>query len=147
MCGPWELNPQPFALLTQCSATEPQEHYLCKCLLSSLIYGCESKNVSREIKVQMKCFNILKISRENWLSTLDITSLYRQPGIFNPQTYPSITYSLISQDNKGRPKEKSCIQAFPWRNVSSGAILKQKTESFPNSMDIFYKTIYFVSLH
>ncbi len=22
---PWELNPQPFALLTQCSATEPQE--------------------------------------------------------------------------------------------------------------------------
>ncbi len=27
MCVPWELNPQPFALLTQCSATEPQEHY------------------------------------------------------------------------------------------------------------------------
>ncbi len=24
---PWELNPQPFALLTQCSTTEPQEHY------------------------------------------------------------------------------------------------------------------------
>ncbi len=23
---PWELNPQPFALLTQCSTTEPQEH-------------------------------------------------------------------------------------------------------------------------
>ncbi len=22
---PWELNPQPFALLTQCSTTEPQE--------------------------------------------------------------------------------------------------------------------------
>ncbi len=22
----WELNPQPFALLTQCSTTEPQEH-------------------------------------------------------------------------------------------------------------------------
>ncbi len=27
MCVPWELNPQPFALLTQCSTTEPQEHY------------------------------------------------------------------------------------------------------------------------
>ncbi len=26
MCVPWELNPQPFALLTQCSTTEPQEH-------------------------------------------------------------------------------------------------------------------------
>ncbi len=27
MCVPWELKPQPFALLTQCSNTEPQEHY------------------------------------------------------------------------------------------------------------------------
>ncbi len=26
MCVPWELNPQPVALLTQCSTTEPQEH-------------------------------------------------------------------------------------------------------------------------
>ncbi len=26
MYVPWELNPQPFALLTQCSTTEPQEH-------------------------------------------------------------------------------------------------------------------------
>ncbi len=26
MCVPWELNTQPFALLTQCSTTEPQEH-------------------------------------------------------------------------------------------------------------------------
>ncbi len=26
MCVPWELNPQTFALLTQCSTTEPQEH-------------------------------------------------------------------------------------------------------------------------
>ncbi len=25
MCVPWELNPQPFALLRQCSTTEPQE--------------------------------------------------------------------------------------------------------------------------
>ncbi len=24
MCVPWEFNPQPFALLTQCSTTEPQ---------------------------------------------------------------------------------------------------------------------------
>ncbi len=29
MCVPWELNPQPFfALLTQCSTTEPQEHFI-----------------------------------------------------------------------------------------------------------------------
>ncbi len=25
MCVPWEFNPQPFALLTQCSTSEPQE--------------------------------------------------------------------------------------------------------------------------
>ncbi len=25
MCVPWELNPQPFVQLTQCSTTEPQE--------------------------------------------------------------------------------------------------------------------------
>ncbi len=28
MCVPWELNPQPFVLLTQCSTTEPQEHII-----------------------------------------------------------------------------------------------------------------------
>ncbi len=27
MCVPWELNPQPFALLMQCSTSKPQEHY------------------------------------------------------------------------------------------------------------------------
>ncbi len=26
ICVPWESNPQPFALLRQCSTTEPQEH-------------------------------------------------------------------------------------------------------------------------
>ncbi len=29
MCVPWESNLQPFALLTQCSTTEPQEHFVC----------------------------------------------------------------------------------------------------------------------
>ncbi len=29
MCVPWESNPQPCALLTQCSTTEPQEQLLC----------------------------------------------------------------------------------------------------------------------
>ncbi len=26
MCAPWEFNSQTFALLMQCSTTEPQEH-------------------------------------------------------------------------------------------------------------------------
>ncbi len=34
MCVPWELNPQPLALLTQCSTTEPQEHYYMYWLLT-----------------------------------------------------------------------------------------------------------------
>ncbi len=29
MCVPWESNPQPFALLTQCSTTEPHRNTLC----------------------------------------------------------------------------------------------------------------------
>ncbi len=38
MCVPWELNPRPFALLTQCSTTEPQEHIpYSKLFLSVLI--------------------------------------------------------------------------------------------------------------
>uniref|UniRef100_A0A9J8AF73 Uncharacterized protein n=1 Tax=Cyprinus carpio carpio TaxID=630221 RepID=A0A9J8AF73_CYPCA len=28
VCVPWELNSGPFALLTQCYSTEPQEHYI-----------------------------------------------------------------------------------------------------------------------
>ncbi len=28
VCVPWESNPQPFALLTHRSTTEPQEHHL-----------------------------------------------------------------------------------------------------------------------
>ncbi len=28
VCVPWELNPQPFALLTQCFTNEPQKLYL-----------------------------------------------------------------------------------------------------------------------
>ncbi len=37
MCVPWESNPQPFALLTQCSTTEPQEHdYISKVPFPSL---------------------------------------------------------------------------------------------------------------
>ncbi len=36
VCGPWELNPQPFALLTQCSTTEPQEHWHHSCEYSQM---------------------------------------------------------------------------------------------------------------
>ncbi len=35
MCVPWELEPTTFALLTQCSTTEPQEHFV------NQIYFCK----------------------------------------------------------------------------------------------------------
>ncbi len=35
MCVLWELNPQPFALLTQCSTTEAQENYLIIIIIGS----------------------------------------------------------------------------------------------------------------
>ncbi len=37
-CVPWELNPRPFALLTQCSTTEPQEHTIWNGLSQILFY-------------------------------------------------------------------------------------------------------------
>ncbi len=45
MCVPWELNPLPFALLTQCSTTEPQEHPT-----------FEAQCYIKAIKVQEECF-------------------------------------------------------------------------------------------
>ncbi len=36
MCVPWELNPQPFALSTQCSTTEPQDS---SCFVSTVQAG------------------------------------------------------------------------------------------------------------
>ncbi len=55
MCVPWELNPQPFALLMQCSTTEPQEYYMYAYMhvsvcVSVCIYMCVSmKYASRSI--------------------------------------------------------------------------------------------------
>ncbi len=39
VCVPWELNPRPFALLTQCSTTEPQTCIIAH-TIGSLLYVC-----------------------------------------------------------------------------------------------------------
>ncbi len=40
VCVPWESNPQPFALLTQCSTTEPHRNtYLKKTIVYSKVDG------------------------------------------------------------------------------------------------------------
>ncbi len=38
MCVPWELNPQPLALLTQCSTTESQEQLIFRLLFLLFYY-------------------------------------------------------------------------------------------------------------
>ncbi len=43
MCVPWELNPQPFALLTQCSTTEPHRNTVyIECSCGSVVEHCIS---------------------------------------------------------------------------------------------------------
>ncbi len=48
MCVPWESNPWPFALLTQCSTTEPQELVAAPLLSHTLIVINACVSVSRE---------------------------------------------------------------------------------------------------
>jgi len=50
MCVPWELNPQHFVLLMQCSTTEPQKHiYMLK--LSSTFMAVSSQTQQDSTKV------------------------------------------------------------------------------------------------
>ncbi len=42
MCVPWESNPQPFALLMQCSTTEAQEHFWTALGFSVYAYLCNA---------------------------------------------------------------------------------------------------------
>ncbi len=58
MCVPWELNPQSFALLTQCSTTEPQELFIfviiiCKSPL--LFHRKEGRGEQSSLACKEKC--------------------------------------------------------------------------------------------
>ncbi len=46
MCVPWELNPLPFALLTQCFTTEPQEQLRAHFYIASLLLWCSELVIS-----------------------------------------------------------------------------------------------------
>ncbi len=60
MCVPWELNPQPFALLTQCSTTEPQLW----CGMNWLPNRIRTI-IIRTLLKSMMCFHINKLSCRN----------------------------------------------------------------------------------
>ncbi len=63
MCVPWESNPQPFALLMQCSTAEPQEHFnvpnvpnvpnTLKIILEVLFHGVIQRNTT-QVKINCK---------------------------------------------------------------------------------------------
>ncbi len=70
MCVPWESNPQPFALLTQCSTTEPQEHllvYLKSFLLISMVELDHQRSAANTLVNKMRLdiyvFNIFNYCR------------------------------------------------------------------------------------
>ncbi len=45
MCVPWELNPQPFVLLTQCFTTEPQEHWCIINVFTAALHQSMNKSI------------------------------------------------------------------------------------------------------
>ncbi len=63
MCIPWELNPQPFALLTQCTTTEPQEHYTVGVSLNQLF------------KRFIRNYRLIQKQNSHWLSKSVIESI------------------------------------------------------------------------
>ncbi len=52
MCVPWELNPQPFALLTQCYTTEPQEYIFTYTYTRDVTRSCGTR--SRKIRLVLR---------------------------------------------------------------------------------------------
>ncbi len=58
-CVPWELNQQPFALLTQCSTTEPQELENRNGIIEWLSWVIILPNGSKR-KVELPIWNSLK---------------------------------------------------------------------------------------
>ncbi len=74
MCVSWESNPQPFALLTQCSTTETQEH-------------CKLRNLEKSIFFilwRKRTYSTLKLNKNNrnnytililWINNISIRAL------------------------------------------------------------------------
>ncbi len=61
-CVPWELNPQPFVLLTQCFTTEPQEHWCIINVFTAALHQSMNKSI-----LFFKCYWSLTIYSYNIL--------------------------------------------------------------------------------
>ncbi len=79
MCVPLELNPQPFALSTQCSTTEPQEHLIV------------------QLNKSLRCLDSIK-ARWIWLSSLCLyqinTNLMKSGSVCNKLLKDSFGFGL-----------------------------------------------------
>ncbi len=61
MCDPWESNPQPFALLTQCSTTEPQGNGLNMGFIASVTWIWINFEMCKESTLGMSWVNTMLI--------------------------------------------------------------------------------------
>ncbi len=72
ICVPWESNPQPFALLTQCSTIEPHRNTYTNVYVFGYMNGCSNGHkYLHAINVFFKRYSSAVISfpshcRENW---------------------------------------------------------------------------------
>ncbi len=89
MCVPWELNPQPFALLTQCSTTEPQEHEF-----EYVFYNLYKTSITSHYNDLIKKTEQTQSKRSSRLTRRLSPTLHGAADL----SLSSITYILISKD-------------------------------------------------
>ncbi len=125
MCVPWEMNPRPFAQLTQCSTTEPclntgvvlcwPQFYRCDTLLDTgvlLLYHC---CISRIPLHKMR--TVRRMLAENGRTIEEIKSMAREKTSKVTFSFPSTTTHSPSPTKLPPPIEK-LTNFMDVRNVS-----------------------------
>ncbi len=112
MCVPWESNPQPFALLTQCSTTEPHRNTVSVCVCVSV---CMSVCVC-VIICPSRCRCVCVLSCDvHWLGGRGLGVLYRDRALSRIKAGTScspfmIIYNLLSVQKLGISKISNVFQ-------------------------------------
>ncbi len=73
MCVPWELNPQPFVLLTQCSTTEPQERTSDALSNTPYTHWFHNHRIGSIILLRLLSFNLMmknEMARGEWRAVM-----------------------------------------------------------------------------
>ncbi len=99
ICFPWELNPQPFALLTQCSTTEPHRNSimtflseipLCMCFLLGHVTVMSPLSKALELFHATVHLFIHPSSRFSSLMLMFIDSLRQSLWVCSPPNKPEL---------------------------------------------------------